>query len=221
VTVRLSATRVTGALGGRHVSLEVDAVNRALRAAAVSALLLSPVALSACSAGQVAQTEEQNRDKTGGQANVGALALRALELPYPTGGIYQSGSDARLLAAIVSTSDTDDTLVSIEGDDFDSVEVVDPNATASAAPGATSLDLTVPADGTLFLGNGTGPAVTLVGLADEVGVGQFVDVTFTFEQAGEVTVPVPVSTSGRDLPRGDAFDFEPGQQREQEGGGPG
>ena len=35
----------------------------------------------------------------------------ALELPYPTGGIYQSGYDARLLAAIVSTSATDDTLV--------------------------------------------------------------------------------------------------------------
>jgi copper(I)-binding protein len=196
-------------------------VNRALRAAAVSALLLSPVALTACSAGQVAQTAEQNRDKTGAQVNVGDLALRALELPYPTGGVYPSGSDARLLAAIVSTSDTDDTLVSIEGPDFDSVEVVDPAATASPAPGATSLDLTVPAQGTLFIGNGTGPSVTLVGLADDVSVGQTIDVTFTFDQAGEITVPVPVATAGRDLPRGDAFDFEPGQEREQSGGGTG
>ena len=196
-------------------------MNRALRAAAVSALLLSPVALTACSAGQVAQTAEQNRDKTGAQVNVGDLALRALELPYPTGGIYQSGSDARLLATIVSTSDTDDTLVSIEGEDFDSVEVVDPDATASAAPGATSLDLTVPAQGTLFIGNGSGPAVTLVGLADDVGVGESIDVTFTFEQAGEITVPVPVATACRDLPRGDAFDFEPEQERDQSGGGTG
>jgi copper(I)-binding protein len=196
-------------------------VNRALRAAAVSALLLSPVALTACSAGQISQTAEQNRDKTGTQVDVGDLALRALELPYPTGGIYQSGSDARLLAGIVSTSDTDDTLVSIEGEDFESVDVVDPNATASAAPGATSLDLTVPAQGTLYLGNGTGPAVTLVGLSDDLGVGQSVDVTFTFEQAGAITVPVPVAASGRDLPRGDAFDFEPEQEREQTGGGPG
>jgi copper(I)-binding protein len=196
-------------------------VNRALRAAAVSGLLLAPIALSACSAGQVAQTAVQNRDRTGGQANVGALALRALELPYPTGGVYQSGSDARLLGGIVSTSESDDTLVSIEGPDFGSVDVVDPAASASAPAGATSLDVTVPAEGTLFLGNGTGPSVTLVGLTNELGVGQFIDVTFTFEQAGAITVPVPVGASARDVPRGEAFDFEPQQEREQTGGGPG
>jgi copper(I)-binding protein len=201
-------------------SLEVDTVNRALRAAALGVLLLSPVALSACSAGQVAQTAQQNRDRTGAQMSVGDLALRAVELPYPTGGIYESGGDARLLAAVVSTSDTDDTLVSITGDAFDSVEVVDPEATAAATPGGP-LDLTVPANGTLYLGNGTGPSVTLVGLSQDLGVGQFVTVTFTFEQAGEVTVPVPVATSARDLPRGEAYDFEPPQQDEQKGGGPG
>jgi copper(I)-binding protein len=201
-------------------SLEVDAVNRALRAAALGVLLLSPVALSACSAGQVAQTAQQNRDKTGAQMSVGDLALRAVELPYPTGGIYESGGDARLLAAVASTSDTDDTLVSITGDAFDSVEVVDPDATTAPKPGAP-LDLTVPANGTLFLGNGTGPSVTLVGLSEDLGVGQYVKVTFGFERAGEVTVPVPVATSGRDLPRGQAYDFEPSQPNEQKGGGPG
>ena len=53
------------------------AVNRALRAATMGVLLLSPVALSACSAGQVTQTATQERDKTGGQAQVGDLTLRA------------------------------------------------------------------------------------------------------------------------------------------------
>jgi copper(I)-binding protein len=207
-------------------SLEVDAVNRALRAAAMSALLLSPVALAACSAGQVAQTAEQNRDKVGAQVNVGDVFLREVQLPYPVGGVYSSGDDARLLAGIVSTSDTDDTLTSIAGDDFESVDVVDPTKTAAAtgttaaAPGAP-LDITVPAQGTVFLGNGTGPAVTLVGLSDELSVGDYVKVTFTFEKAGEVTVPVPVAPSARELPRGDAYDFEKDQNREQEGGGPG
>ena len=196
---------------------------RALRAAVTGVLLLSPVALTACSAGQIAQTEEQNRDKTGAMASVGELSLRAVELPYPTGGIYSAGGDARLLAAVVSTADTDDTLESITSDAFTSVEVVDPSATAAAASGAASdsLDLTVPANGTLFIGNGTGPAVTLVGLSDELSVGQYVDITFTFQQAGEVTVPVTVGVSGRDLPRGDAYDFEPGTEREQSGGGTG
>ncbi len=196
-------------------------MNRGLRAAATAALLLSPVALGACSAGQVAQTAEQNRDKAGNMTAVGDLVLRAVELPYPTGGVYTAGSDARLLAAVVSSGETTDTLVSIEGDQFDSVDVVDPDAAAEPANNTDSLDLAVPADGILYLGNGTGPSVTLVGLADDLGVGQSINVTFTFEQAGAVTLPVPVATSGRDLPRGEAFDFEPEHEREQRGGGTG
>jgi copper(I)-binding protein len=194
-------------------------VNRGLRAAATAALLLSPVALGACSAGQVAQTAEQNRDKAGGMTSVGDLSLRAVEMPYPTGGVYPEGSSARLLAAVTSSAETDDTLVRIEGDQFESVEVVDPEAADEPATNSGSLDLTVPAEGILYLGNGTGPSVTLVGLTDDIGVGQSVNVTFTFEQAGSVTIPVPVATSPRDLPRGEPFDFhtEPGVE-EQAGG---
>jgi copper(I)-binding protein len=204
-------------------------VNRGLRAAAIGALLLSPVALGACSAGQVAQTATQEQN-LGSQADVGDLNLRALELAYPTGGVYAAGTDARLLGALVSNGETDDTLVSIEGDGFDSVEVVDPDAAeaAAAATGTGSLDLPVPAGGTVYLGNGDGPSVTLVGLTEEVGVGQYVDVTFTFEQAGEVAVQVPVGVAVRDLPRGEPFDFHEGegeggeeQPGEQQGGGPG
>jgi copper(I)-binding protein len=194
---------------------------RALRAAVMGVLLLSPVALAACSAGQVAQTASQQQN-LGNSADVGDLHLRALELPYPTGGVYPRGSDARLLGAVASSAATDDTLVSIEGDAFDSVEVVDPGAAAGAAAGAgsSSLDLTVPAGGTLFIGNGDGPSVTLVGLTDDLGVGQYVDVTFTFEQAGKVTVAVPVATATRDLPRGDAFDFHGTEgSTSSEGGG--
>jgi copper(I)-binding protein len=196
-------------------------VNRGLRAAATAALLLSPVALGACSAGQVAQTATQEQN-LGNSADVGDLNLRALELPYPTGGTYSAGDDARLLGAVVSTADADDTLVSVASDGFTSVEVVDPNAAASApaapATGSGSLDLTVPAGGTLYLGNGTGPSVTLVGLTEDLTVGQYMDVTFTFEQAGEVSVPVPVGVAARDLPRGEPFDFH---QEEGENGGAG
>jgi copper(I)-binding protein len=194
-------------------------VNRALRATAMGVLLLSPVVLGACSAGQVPQTATQEQN-LGNEVDVADLQLRALELPYPTGGIYTSGDDARLLGAVASTSDTEDTLVSIAGDAFDSVAVVDPSApSAAAAGGAGALDLTVPAGGTLFLGNGSGPSVTLVGLSEELTVGEYVDVTFTFQQAGEVTVPVPVGVAARDLPRGEAFDFHPEQEVEQRGGG--
>ncbi len=194
-------------------------MNRALGAAAMGVLLISPVALTACSAGQVTQTNTQEQN-FGNSADVGLLNLRSFELPYPTGGVYAAGTDARLIGAIVSTADADDTLVSVEGEGFESVEVVDPSAASAAAAttGTGSVDLTVPAGGTLYLGNGAGPSVTLVGLSDEVGVGQYVDVTLTFEDAGEVTVPVPVGVAARDLPRGEPFDFHPGEEEGGEAG---
>ena len=196
-------------------------MNRALRAAAMGALLLSPVALSACSAGQVTQTNTQEQN-FGAQIDAGSLSLRALELPYPTGGTYPVGSEARLLGAVVSTADTPDTLVGITGDAFTEVEVVDPAAAAAApAPGAApaGISIPVPADGALYLSNGQGPAVTLIGLTEELGVGQYIDVTFTFTNAGDVTVSVPVGVAQRDLPRGEAFDFHPEEEEEQQGGG--
>ena len=221
MTVTLTATRVTGSLSVAGTSLEVVAVNRrAPRAAALGVLLLSPLALAACSAGQVTQTATQDQN-IGNNAGIGDLHLRQVSLPYPTGGVYASGDDARLVAAVASTSATDDTLVSIEGEDFDSVQVVDPStsAPASGGGGGGALDLAVPANGVLYLSNGDGPAVTLVGLADEVTVGQYVDVTFTFEEAGEVTVPVPVGTPSRDLPRGETFDFEHSEEGGEVGSG--
>ncbi|MGY2079192.1 copper chaperone PCu(A)C [Modestobacter sp. SYSU DS0657] len=194
-------------------------MNRAPRVAVMGALLLSPIALTACGTGQVAQTAEQERDHVGTMASAGDLRLRALNLAYPPGGTYSSGSDARLVGAIASSGNTEDTLVSIEGDAFDGVEVADPSAAAPAADasGSDELDLTVPAQGILFLTSGDGPTITLTGLDDELGVGQHIDVTFVFEEAGEVTVPVPVDNPPRDLPRGEAFDWH----HEEEGSGSG
>ena len=193
-------------------------MNRGLRAAAMGVLLLSPIALAACSAGQVAQTATQEQN-LGNSADVGQLHLRALELPYPTGGEYTSGANARLLGAIASDAATDDTLVSIEGAAFSSVEIVDPSASSTPGTGSSSgSGLTIPAGGTLFIGNGSGPSVTLVGLSAPVGVGQYVDVTFTFQQAGAVTVSIPVATAARDLPRGEPFDFHGGESSAEGGG---
>jgi copper(I)-binding protein len=188
-------------------------VNRALRAAAMGALLLSPAVLTACGAGQVSQTATQEQN-LGNTADVGPLAIRGLQLAYPTGGVYPAGSDARLIGTVVSSAPAADTLVGIEGDGFTDVDVVDPSAPAAGAgaPGG-QLSIDVPAQGALILGTGQGPSVTLVGLTEELTVGQYLDVTFTFEEAGAVTVAVPVGVASRDLPRGEAFDFH------EEGGG--
>jgi copper(I)-binding protein len=113
-------------------------------------LLFSPVALTACSAGQVAQTAEQNRDRVGGMADAGDIAVRQARLAYPDSGEYQPGGDARLLTAITNGGQADDTLVSITGQDFVGAEVTD---TTTAAP--TTAAATSTASST---GSSTGPA---------------------------------------------------------------
>jgi copper(I)-binding protein len=261
-------------------------VNRALRAAAMGALLLTPVALSACSAGQVAQTAEQNRDRFGGTAAAGDIAIRNAQLAYPVTGAYQKGGDARLLVAIANGGQTDDTLVSIEGEAFDGVEVTGLAAPAAGsttpapaagsttpapaagsttpapaagsttpapaagsttpapaagsttpapaagsttpapaagsttpapAAGSTELDLPIPANSNVYVGD-SGPVVTLTGLSQSFAPGQSLDVTMTFEEAGEVPVQVLVGVSTRDLPRGEAFDFHEEKEGVEAGG---
>ena len=244
-------------------------MNRALRAATVGVLLLSPIALTACSAGQVPQTATQNRDKVGPEAAVGDITLRQITLAYPQDGLYSAGDDAELQMAIVNSDTEADTLVGIEGDAFDGV-VVSGQATASAVPSSpsaattpatpstpgaapstpttpgatpsvpttpgatpvpgtvptssapaaasTQVQIPIPAGSTVFLGGAGGPTVELADLSEELTSGQRVEVTLTFQRAGEVTVPAVVATPDRALPRGEPFDFhEEGEEsRDQE-----
>jgi Copper chaperone PCu(A)C len=112
-------------------------VNRALRAATIGVLLIAPVALSSCSAGQIPQTSSQNRDKVGAGATIGAIALREVKLLFPTGGTYSQGGDAELSAAIINGGSEPDTLAGVTGNDFTGVRVAgtgsSPLSTSSSA----------------------------------------------------------------------------------------
>jgi copper(I)-binding protein len=111
-------------------------VNRVLRAATIGTLLFTPVALTACSAGQLNQTSTQARDKTGPQAAVGDLALREVLLAYPSGGSYAAGDDAELTMVIANPGETPDQLVSVTGNDFGGIRIT---GTGSAtAPGSAA-----------------------------------------------------------------------------------
>jgi copper(I)-binding protein len=223
----------------------------------MGALLLSPIALTACSAGQVSQTATQNRDKVGPEAAVGDITLRQITLAHPQEGLYEEGENAELQMAIVNTSTEADTLVGIEGEVFDGV-LVSGQATASpAVPGSPSaepvattapaapttpgtapqttapeatpspgalptptvpaapstptasseVEIPVPAGSTVFLGGASGATVELADLSEELTAGQSIEVTLTFEQAGEVTVQALVATPDRVVPREEPFDF--------------
>ena len=191
-------------------------MNRALRAATIGVLLLSPVVLSACSAGQVTQTATQERDKTGAQAQVGNISLRQVQLVSPRGGSYEQGDDAELQVAIVNGGTDADTLVSVEGDGFGSAEIEGPSAASSSgassspatgtASRGSSDEIEIPAASAVFVGSDD-YTVTLTDLDEDLTTGRYIDVTFTFEKAGEVTLPVTVANPGESETRGEAFDF--------------
>ncbi|MCW2740108.1 MAG: uncharacterized protein JWR45_530 [Blastococcus sp.] len=177
-------------------------MNRALRAATMGVLLLSPLALSACSSGQVTQTASQERDKTGAQAQVGDITLRQVQLAYPRGGTYEAGDDADLIVAIVNSGGKTDTLTGVAGEGFGGADISDDG-------------IEIPSDTTVFVGEDD-TSVTLTGLADSLTTGQYLDLTLTFENAGEITLPITVGTSDRSLQRGEAFDFHKGEENSGE-----
>jgi copper(I)-binding protein len=191
-------------------------VNRALRAATLGVLLLSPIALGACSSGQVTQTATQDRDKAGPMADVANITLRSVLLEYPSSERYDEGDDAELTAAIVNTAGESDSLLSIEGDAFEEVRLLGGDAEGVSQPSGSGgdLDLEIPPDETVFLG-GDGPTVLLENLTEELTPGQSIELTMTFELAGEVPVLAQVDNPDEALDRGEAFDFH------EEGGGEG
>lgn len=192
-------------------------MNRALRAATTGVLLLSPLALAACSAGQVTQTATQERDKSGPMAKAGDLTLRNIELAYPRSGRYEEGDDAELGMVIVNTASEDDTLVEVDGDAFESAEIVGGDSGGDSAGGesgdtgggsgsAAADEIVVPGDGSVIIGD-DGGSITLVGLQEELTAAEHIELTLTFENAGELTVLAAVGNPDRELPREEGFDF--------------
>jgi hypothetical protein len=201
-------------------------VNRALRAATTVVLLVSPVALSACSAGQVTQTATQERDKVGAMGQVGGLTIRAVQFASPGESGYERGDDADLTFAVVNSGSEDDTLTDVTGEGFGDVEFDNGSSSSGAGSsgsgssrGSSSDDgIDIPADSSVFV-DGDDLGVTLTDLDEGLTTGQYLELTFSFENAGEFTIPVTVSTPDEAIERGEAFDFhhEEGSEEAEEG----
>ena len=195
-------------------------MNRALRAATMGVLLLSPAALTACSAGQVTQTATQERDKVGAMGQVGDLTIRQVQFLSPREGAYERGDDAELRLAVVNAGEAD-TLVDVSGEGFGDVEF-DTGSTAGGAGssrgGSSGEGIEIPGGSATYVGDDE-LTVTLTDLDDALTAGQYLELTFTFENAGEITLPVTVSTPDEALERGETFDFHPpeGGEEAQEG----
>ena len=60
-------------------------------------------------------------------------------------------------------------------------------------PASSDPPITIPAGGTVFTDGPDGPVLVLVGIDETLRSSESLPVTSTFEEAGEVTVDVPVS----------------------------
>lgn len=212
-------------------------MNRALGAATAGVLLLSPLALSACSAGQVTQTATQERDKVGAMAQVGDITIRAAEFESPREGFYEAGDDAELLLAIVNSGEESDTLVEVDGEGFGDAEIqasgspatgsnsgsstgtggTTTTGTGTSGSGAGSDEIEIPSDTTVFV-DGDETSITISDLDDSLNVGQYLELTLTFENAGDVTLLVSVANPEEEQERGEAFDFHHEEEGGSEGG---
>jgi copper(I)-binding protein len=161
----------------------VSRPNRPRLARVVGAAVLSAVAavgVSSCASGQHAQTAQVLSGVDGAHATEGPLQLADITLAYPSGGVYQTGSDAHLEFTLINNGQQPITLVSV--------------ASPVAANGS-SPNLTVAPQSSLGVYDG-GPAVTLSGLKETLRSAQQAEVTFTFSGAGAdktITVGVPVA----------------------------
>jgi copper(I)-binding protein len=193
-------------------------VNRALRAATMSVLLLSPVALSACSAGQVTQTATQERDKVGGSAKSGGITVRAATLEHPRGGAFDAGDDVDVRMAIINSAAESDTLVAIDGEGFGEAEISGARPESGGAGGRTGRpdEIEIPAGGTVYVGEDDAD-VTLTDLDEELTTGQELELVLTFENAGEITLAVPVANPDDEQARGESFNFHE-EEATREGG---
>ncbi len=193
----------------------------------MAAVLVTPLA-AACGAGQVAQTSRVVASVEGASATRGGVSVSNAVIAYPSSGSYQLGDDVPLYVAIVTEDTTSDTLVSVTTDAAGSVVLVavpvrfgssgSPSPatstsesaaasaagsaapSASASPGAAQLDVPLAA-ASLRSFSADGDYLQLTGIVRELRSGTTVNVTFSFAEAGDITLHVPVATPDEPLPR--------------------
>ena len=155
------------------------------RSAAVLVAGVLPLAVSACGAERDAQTYQERSQADASNTAVGTLALRGVAiLPPEDERTYAAGEDAEGVFVVTNNDDEPDTLVEVTAEGVEQVEVL-----VDGEPG----ELEVPALGSTEERG----SMTLVGLEEDLSEGEYITMTFRFENNGSVELPVPVAVSGR------------------------
>ncbi|WP_234806514.1 hypothetical protein [Mycolicibacter nonchromogenicus] len=161
--------------------------------------LIAAAALAGCGTGQISQTADQASAVNGASATVGDLALRDVRIQATqTGDALQPGETVDLVFVVSNSSaDTEDELSDIK---------------TSVGKVSSTGSKTVPVGGVLVVSAPAGPdlptapaakalpevanantAAATVSLDKPISNGLTYDFTFTFKNAGDVHVDVPIS----------------------------
>ena len=166
----------------------------------VIVLALAALSLtSACAAGQIAATAEQQATLDGVNRTIGPIGLHGLSLGAPTEGpSYPAGSNIPINMVLVNSGSKPDKLVGITSGlakNWSSYSQADANLVLNApgarhAPGSQSL--TIPPGSHISSGAVYGKQLVLLGTTRRIWPGNTVMVVFQFQNAGTIRVPVPI-----------------------------
>lgn len=162
-------------------------------AARIVACCAAAFALAGCGAGQQAQTAAQTAAVNGANADLGALALRDVLITYPEhhNGTYPAGSNVPVRLTIVNQTTSADTLMS----------VVTPAARQVLLEGTTTIPPGLSVSAGTEYSDPAAPAspldvgqlrIVLVDATYPLRPGLNIEVTFVFQNAGPVTLSVPM-----------------------------
>lgn len=180
----------------RRHQLMRSPVTRVARIVACGAVALT---LAGCGAGQVTQTDAQVAAIDGASADQQNIALRDVLISYPenTQGSYPVGSDVPVQFTIINQGPSADTLTSVTTQAARRV-VVQGNTTVPA-------EMSVASSGeseTISAGQASAEPVSPLDVGEmrivltdttrTLRPGQNIELTFIFQNAGAVTLPVPM-----------------------------
>jgi hypothetical protein len=177
-----------------------------LAAAAIASGLL--IGTTACGAGQISQTANQAPAINGNEIDAGSMALRNVHIIFPKDGSteeFVDGGPLEMAFLIANMSpDTSDKLesitfadgpgkVTIEGD-----TAIGPAQALRAGEPSLLLETSAEPEGP----SETPITVTVTGAQKKLTPGLTIPMVFSFENAGETTIDVPID-AGAILPRQD------------------
>ena len=172
---------------------------RRARRAGVAGLAAAALLTAGCTAGQHAQTADEQETLDGTTVHVGQyVTLGGLAFESPTSGSsWAKGSSVPLRVVLVNSGRADDQLTSITSSSIGSWGAF-ASASAASAPstGGTPAPVALPALSRFAFGTGLSNRVLQVsGVKAPLYPGSSIQLTFTFAKAGTVTAQVPVQLS--------------------------